>query len=79
MVYIILFEEIEEFDEQKQKVINKEDRRLYRHECENRFLWKSSENYYVGVIDDVYDRPTLMIIFTTLNNGIKNIKTALPE
>lgn len=55
----------EEFDEQKQKVINKIDRRLYRHEHENRFLWKRSEDY--SVIDDVFDIPTLMVINKLIN------------
>jgi RIO kinase 1 len=67
-----LFEEIEEieekeFDEQKQKVINKVDRRLYRHERENRFLWKRSEDY--SVVDDVFDVPTLMVINKLINDN----------
>jgi RIO kinase 1 len=65
-----LFEEIEEieekeFDEQKQKIIDKVDRRLYRHEHENRFLWKRSEDY--SVVDDVFDMPTLMVIKKLIN------------
>jgi RIO kinase 1 len=65
-----LFEEIEEieekeFDEQKQKIIDKVDRRLYRHEHENRFLWKRSEDY--SVVDDVFDMPTLMLIKKLIN------------
>jgi RIO kinase 1 len=65
-----LFEEIEEieekeFDEEKQKIIDKVDRRLYRHEHENRFLWKRSEDY--SVVDDVFDMPTLMVIKKLIN------------
>ena len=65
-----MFEEIEEieekeFDEQKQKIIDKVDRRLYRHEHENRFLRKRSEDY--SVVDDVFDMPTLMVIKKLIN------------
>lgn len=67
-----MFEEIEEieekeFDEQKQKIIDKVDRRLYRHEHENRFLWKRSEDY--SVVDDVFDMPTLMVIKKLINTN----------
>jgi RIO kinase 1 len=59
--------EEEEFDEQKQKVIDKVDRRLYRHEHENRFLWKRSEDY--SVVDDVFDMPTLMVVKKLINDN----------
>ena len=82
-----MFEEIEEiqekeeigqneFDEEKQKVINKVDRRLYRHERENRFLWKRSEDY--SVVDDVFDMPTLMVINKLINDKIiKTMKSSI--
>jgi RIO kinase 1 len=44
------------------------DRRLYRHEHENRFLLKRSEEN--RVFDDVFDMRTLMVIKSLINNKI---------
>ena len=46
----------------------KADRRYRRHERENRFLKKSSEDYQV--VEEVFDKPTMMVIQKMENNGI---------
>src|SRR5436853_4329593 len=78
-----MFEGFEEFEEKEasvnqdqQKVEDKADRRFYRHERENRFLVKRSEDY--SVFDDVFNTPTIMILNSLINNNIlKYIKGAL--
>jgi RIO kinase 1 len=70
MYNILLFEEIEENEAtaQQQKVMDKVHRRLYRHEHENRFLLKRSEDY--RVFDDVFNLPTLMILNDMINHNV---------
>lgn len=48
--------------------MDKADRRYKRHERENRFLKKSSEDYQV--IEEVFDKPTMMVIQKMINHGI---------
>jgi RIO kinase 1 len=64
-----LFEKIEERDltTQHRKVMDRLHRRLYRHEHENRFLLKRSEDY--RVIDDVFNIPTLKVINEMINRS----------
>ena len=64
-----MFEKIEERDltTQHRKVMDKLHRRLYRHEHENRFLLKRSEDY--RVIDDVFNIPTLKVINEMINRS----------
>ena len=63
-------------DQRQQKEEDKADRRFYRHERENRFLVKRSEDY--SVFDDVFNTPTIMILNSLINNNIlKYIKGAL--
>src|ERR671932_1954861 len=70
MYNILLFEEIKENEAtaQQQKIMDKVDRRLYRHEHENRFLLKRSEDY--SVFDDVFNTPTLMVINDLINHNV---------
>ena len=51
-----------------QKIMDRVDRRLYRHEHENRFLLKRSEDY--RVFDNVFNVPTLMVINSLINNDV---------
>ena len=54
--------------------LDKADRRYTRHERENRFLVKRSEDYQVA--DTVFDKPTLMTITGMVNDGIiKSLKS----
>jgi RIO kinase 1 len=63
-------------DQRQQKEEDRADRRFYRHERENRFLVKRSEDY--SVFDDVFNTPTIMILNSLINNNIlKYIKGAL--
>ena len=63
-------------DQRQQKEEDRADRRFYRHERENRFLVKRSEDY--RVFDDVFNIPTIMILNSLINNNIlKYIKGAL--
>ena len=71
MYYILLFEEIGEKEDttaQQQKVMDRVQRRLYRHEHENRFLLKRSEDY--SVFDDVFNMPTLMVLNDMINHNV---------
>jgi RIO kinase 1 len=70
MYNILLFEEIKENETttQQQKVMDKVHRRLYRHEHENRFLLKRSEDY--SVFDDVFNLPTLMVLKDMINHNV---------
>jgi RIO kinase 1 len=69
MYHRLLFEEIKEKETaQQQKVMDRVDRRLYRHEHENRFLLKRSEDY--SVFDDVFNTPTLMVIKDLINHNV---------
>jgi len=75
-----MFNEIEEKEtfanQDQQRQEDKADRRFYRHERENRFLVKRSEDY--RVFDDVFNKPTLMVINSLFNNNIlKYLKGAL--
>lgn len=65
-----MFEEIKEKEAtaQQQKVMDKIHRRLYRHEHENRFLLKRSEDY--RVFDDVFNLPTLMVLNDMINHNV---------
>ena len=68
-----MFEEFEEqeassVNQDQQKVEDKADRRFYRHERENRFLVKRSEDY--SVFDDVFNIPTLMVVNSLIKNNI---------
>jgi RIO kinase 1 len=65
-----LFEESEEKDvtTQQRKVMDRVNRRLYRHEHENRFLLKRSEDY--RVIDDVFNIPTLKVINEMISRNV---------
>jgi RIO kinase 1 len=65
-----LFEETKEKEAtaQQQKVMDKIHRRLYRHEHENRFLLKRSEDY--RVFDDVFNLPTLMVLNDMINHNV---------
>ena len=63
-------------DQRQQKEEDRADRRFYRHERENRFLVKRSEDY--RVFDDVFNIPTIMILNRLINNNVlKYIKGAL--
>jgi RIO kinase 1 len=63
-------------DQRQQKEEDRADRRFYRHERENRFLVKRSEDY--RVFDDVFNIPTIMILNSLINNNIlKYIEGAL--
>ena len=63
-------------DQRQQKQEDKADRRFYRHERENRFLMKRSEDY--RVFDDVFNTPTIMVLNSLINNNVlKYIKAAL--
>jgi RIO kinase 1 len=54
--------------------MDKADRRYKRHERENRFLRKSSEDYQV--IEEVFDKPTMMVIQKMVNHGtIKSLQS----
>lgn len=54
--------------------MDKADRRYRRHERENRFLKKSSEDYQV--IEEVFDKPTMMVIQRMVNHGtIKSLQS----
>ena len=54
--------------------MDKADRRYKRHERENRFLKKSSEDYQV--IEEVFDKPTMMVIQRMVNHGtIKSLQS----
>lgn len=54
--------------------MDKADRRYKRHERENRFLKKSSEDYQV--IEEVFDKPTMMVIQKMVNHGtIKSLQS----
>ena len=53
---------------QQRKLIDRLDRRLYRHEHENRFLLKRSEDY--RVIDDVFNIPTITVINEMINRSV---------
>ena len=70
MFNTLLFEEIKENEAtaQQQKIMDKIHRRLYRHEHENRFLLKRSEDY--SVFDDVFNLPTLMILKDMINHNV---------
>jgi RIO kinase 1 len=70
MFNTLLFEEIKENEAtaEQQKVMDKIHRRLYRHEHENRFLLKRSEDY--SVFDDVFNLPTLMILKDMINHNV---------
>src|ERR671928_419824 len=67
-----MFEEFEEqeasVNQDQQKVEDKADRRFYRHEHENRFLLKRSEDY--SVFDDVFNLPTLMVLKDMINHNV---------
>lgn len=55
-------------DNNESKAIARADRRYERHERENRFLDKRSEDYQV--MEEVFDMPTLMVITKMVNDGI---------
>jgi RIO kinase 1 len=61
-------EEPEEKQEEGRGEMDKADRRFARHERENRFLVKRSEDYQV--FNNVFDMPTLMTITKMIDNGI---------
>jgi RIO kinase 1 len=62
--------------QRQQKQEDKADRRFYRHERENRFLMKRSEDY--RVFDDVFNTPTIMVLNSLINNNVlKYIKGTL--
>ena len=65
-----MYKEFEEKDvtTQQRKVIDRVNRRLYRHEHENRFLLKRSEDY--RVIDDVFNVPTLKVINEMISRNV---------
>ena len=65
-----MFEEIEEKEAttQQQKVMDRVERRLHRHEHENRLLLKRSEDY--NVFDDVFNLPTLMLLNDMINHNV---------
>ena len=77
--YIILLgieEKESSVDQRQQKQEDRADRRFYRHERENRFLIKRSEDY--SVFDDVFNTPTIMVLNSLINNNVlKYIKGAL--
>ncbi|AFU60366.1 putative serine/threonine protein kinase [Candidatus Nitrososphaera gargensis Ga9.2] len=54
--------------EERQKAIDRADRRLSRRERESRLLVKRSEDY--EVFDNVFDVPTLMIINDLRSDGV---------
>lgn len=59
---------MEEEAERDQRQMAKADRRYQRHERENRFLEKRSEDYQV--VEEVFDMPTMMVITKMVNEGI---------
>ena len=59
---------IEKETAQYQKIMDRVDRRLYRHELQNRFLLKRSED--LSVFDDVFNMRTLMVIKSLINNNV---------
>jgi len=64
-------EEVEserQHQQQEPKAVARADRRYRRHERENRFLNKRSEDYQV--IEEVFDMPTMMVITKMVNDGI---------
>ncbi|HVX02907.1 MAG TPA: serine protein kinase RIO [Nitrososphaera sp.] len=50
------------------KVVARADRRYQRHERENRFLDRKSEDYQV--VEEVFDMPTMMVITKMINDGV---------
>lgn len=67
-------EELKDEHNEGQRQMDKADRRFARHEHENRFLLKKSEDYQV--FNGVFDMPTLMTITKMINNGkIKSVRT----
>jgi RIO kinase 1 len=61
-------------DQPESKAAARADRRYERHERENRFLDKRSEDYQV--VEDVFDMPTLMVITKMVNDGVlKSVKS----
>lgn len=67
-------EELKDEHNEGQKEMDKADRRFARHEHENRFLLKKSEDHQV--FNDVFDMPTIMTITKMINNGtIKSVKS----
>jgi RIO kinase 1 len=54
--------------EEEPKAVARADRRYRRHERENRFLDKRSEDYQV--VEEVFDMPTMMVITKMVNDGI---------
>lgn len=59
---------MEENDEPEDRQVVRADRRYARHERENRFLDKRSEDYQV--VEEVFDMPTMMVITKMVNEGI---------
>jgi RIO kinase 1 len=60
--------------ERDERQMAKADRRYRRHERENRFLEKRSEDYQV--VEEVFDMPTMMVITKMINDGIlKSIRS----
>jgi RIO kinase 1 len=57
-----------ESEAREPKVVARADKRYQRHERENRFLEKRSEDYQV--VEEVFDMPTLMVITKMVNDGI---------
>jgi RIO kinase 1 len=61
-------------EEAPQKIVKETNRKIYRHERQNRFLLKKSEDY--DVFDNVFDTPTIMVINSMINDGlIKSFKS----
>jgi RIO kinase 1 len=59
---------MEDPDEPEERQVARADRRFARHERENRFLNKRSEDYQV--VEEVFDMPTMMVIMKMVNDGI---------
>jgi RIO kinase 1 len=51
-----------------QRVEDRVDRRYNRYERESRYLNKRSEDYQV--LDNVFDKPTMMVIYSLINDGV---------
>lgn len=58
----------EDQQQEESKAVTRADKRYARHERENRFLEKRSEDYQV--MEEVFDMPTMMVITKMVNDGI---------
>ena len=58
----------EDQQQEESKAVTRADKRYARHERENRFLQKRSEDYQV--MEEVFDMPTMMVITKMVNDGI---------